>query len=89
MEYFGNEFFLIALTFSTYFVGKVLRNRTGWVIMNPILITIVVLIAFLKLTGVTYETYNEGGHLIEFWLRPAVVALGVPLYQQLSTIKKQ
>ena len=36
-----------------------------------------------------YETYNKGGHMIEFWLRPAVVALGVPLYMQLSTIKKQ
>ena len=47
------------------------------------------LIAFLKLTGISYETYNEGGHLIEFWLRPAVVALGVPLYLQLGTIRKQ
>ena len=36
-----------------------------------------------------YETYNEGGHLIEFWLKPAVVALGVPLYLQLEMIKKQ
>ena len=42
-----------------------------------------------ELTGISYETYNEGGHLIEFWLRPAVVALGVPLYLQLGTIRKQ
>ena len=80
IDYFSNQFFLIALTFGVYFFGKLLRKWTGWVIMNPILITIVVLIAFLKLTGISYETYNEGGHLIEFWLRPAVVALGVPLY---------
>ena len=79
IDYFSNQFFLIALTFGVYFFGKLLRKWTGWVIMNPILITIVVLIAFLKLTGISYETYNEGGHLIEFWLRPAVVALGVPL----------
>ena len=32
---------------------------------------------------------TKGGHLIEFWLKPAVVALGVPLYLQLETIKKQ
>ncbi len=87
--YFSNEFFLIALTFGVYFFGKLLRKWTGWVIMNPILITIIVLITFLKLAGISYETYNEGGHLIEFWLRPAVVALGVPLYLQLGTIKKQ
>lgn len=36
---------------------------------------------------IDYNTYNEGGHLIEFWLKPAVVALGVPLYLQLETIK--
>ena len=89
MEYFSNEFFLIALTFGSYFVGKLLRRLTGWVIMNPILVSIVCIIAFLKITGVSYETYNKGGHMIEFWLRPAVVALGVPLYMQLSTIKKQ
>ena len=88
-DYFSNEFFLIALTFGSYFVGKLLRRRTGWVVMNPILVAIVVVIGFLEVTGVSYETYNAGGHMIEFWLRPAVVALGVPLYMQLSTIKKQ
>ena len=89
MEYFSNDFFLIALTFGSYFVGKLLRRMTGWEILNPGLVSIVCIIAFLKLTGVSYETYNKGGHMIEFWLRPAVVALGVPLYMQLSTIKKQ
>lgn len=87
-QYFSNEFFLIALTFGSYFLGKLLRRRTGWVIMNPILVAIAVVITFLELSGVSYETYNAGGHMIEFWLRPAVVALGVPLYMQLEKIKK-
>ena len=89
MEYFSNDFFLISLTFGTYFLGKLLRRRTGWVIMNPILVAICCMILFLKLTGVSYDTYYQGGRMIEFWLKPAVVALGVPLYMQLSTIKKQ
>lgn len=88
-EYFSNEFFLIAFTFGTYFLGKLLRKWTGWVIMNPILVSITLIIAFLELTGVDYNAYREGGQMIEFWLRPAVVALGVPLYLQLSTIKKE
>lgn len=89
MSYVNNEFFLIAMTFTLYFLAKQLNKRTGWVLLNPILLTIAALIAFLKFTGVSYDTYNQGGHLIEFWLRPAVVALGVPLYLQLETIKKQ
>ncbi len=89
MEFLENEFFLLALTFTLFFLAKLLQKKTGMVLLNPILITIALLIVFLKLTGISYETYNEGGHLIEFWLKPAVVALGVPLYLQLETIKKQ
>jgi predicted murein hydrolase (TIGR00659 family) len=80
---------LLAITFGLYFLAKLLQKKTGVLLLNPILLTIAVLIIFLKMTGVSYETYNEGGHLIEFWLKPAVVALGVPLYLQLETIKKQ
>lgn len=89
MEFLSNEFFLIALTLGSYFLGKLLRKRTGWAIMHPVLVSICILILFLQLTGISYETYNSGGSMIEFWLKPAVVALGVPLYQQLETIKKQ
>ena len=89
MEYLENEFFLLALTFGLFFLSKLLQKKTGLVLLNPILITIALLIIFLKATGISYETYNKGGHLIEFWLRPAVVALGVPLYLQLESIKKQ
>jgi putative effector of murein hydrolase len=89
MEYLENKFFLLAFTFGVFFLSRVLQKKTGWVVLNPILLTIAVLILFLKFTGISYEIYNEGGHLIEFWLKPAVVALGVPLYLQLEMIKKQ
>ena len=68
---------------------KALQKRTGWVLLNPILLTMFTVILFLKLTGISYDTYQEGGKLIEFWLKPAIVALGVPLYLQLEMIKKQ
>lgn len=89
MNYLENEFFLLALTFGIYFFAKVLQKKTGILLLNPILLTIAVLIIFLKFTHISFDTYNEGGHLIESWLKPAVVALGVPLYLQLETIKKQ
>lgn len=89
MSYFENKFFLLAFTFGIFFLAKLLQKKTGQVLLNPILLTIAIIIIFLKMTNISYETYNEGGHLIEFWLRPAVVALGVPLYLQLETIKKQ
>ena len=89
MNFLENEFFLLAVTFGIFFLAKLLQKKTGIMLLNPILLTIAILIVFLKMTHISYETYNEGGHLIEFWLKPAVVALGVPLYLQLETIKKQ
>ncbi|MDR2040218.1 MAG: LrgB family protein [Bacteroidales bacterium] len=89
MEYLENKYFLIFVTFGVFFIAKLIQKKTGYILLNPILLTIAVLIAFLKLTGISYETYSEGGDLIEFWLKPAIVALGVPLYLQLRQIKKQ
>lgn len=89
MSFFENEFFLLFITFGIYFLTKLLQKKTGLVLLNPILLTIAIIIIFLKIANIPYEIYNEGGHLIEFWLKPAVVALGVPLYLQLEVIKKQ
>jgi len=89
MLYFENEYFLLTLTFGVFFLAKHIQQRTGWTWLNPILVSILVLIAFLKLTGVSYETYKVSGSKIDFWLKPAVVALGVPLYRQLSAIRQQ
>lgn len=89
MDYLENKYFLIALTFIVFFLAKQLQKRTGLIILNPILMSMIVLILFLKTFNISYDTYYEGGQLIEFWLKPAVVALGVPLYLQLESIKKQ
>ena len=85
---FENQYLILAMTFAIFYYFRRLQYRTGWLLLNPILIAIVVLIAYLKLTGVSFETFEESGSLIDFWLKPAVVALGVPLYLQFEAIKK-
>ena len=89
MEIMSNPIILLAITFGIYYVARQIQKWTGWVVLNPILITIAALIALLQLTGISYETYEQGGQYIEFWLKPAIVALGVPLYQHLGQIRRQ
>ena len=89
MEIMSNPIILLAITFGIYYVARQIQKRTGWVVLNPILITIAALIALLQLTGISYETYEQGGQYIDFWLKPAIVALGVPLYQNLGQIRRQ
>lgn len=81
--------FIIALTFSIFYCAQRVQQKTRLILLNPILVSILIIIAILFIFNIGYETYHEGSQLIEFFLKPAVVALGVPLYQQLEKIKKQ
>lgn len=89
MSFLENSYFQIALTFGIYYAARTLQGRTRKVWLNPILITIAVMIAFLKLSGMSYTQYASAGSMIEFWLQPAIVALGVPLFQQLKAIRQR
>lgn len=89
MEILQNNLILLALTFGIFYGARQFQKWTGWIILNPILVTIIVLIGFLQLTGIDYATYQQAGGYIEFWLKPAIVALGVPLYQNLAQIRRQ
>lgn len=89
VEFLQNKYFLIALTFGVFLGAKMLQKRTGIVVFHPIFVTIIVLICVLTAGGISPDTYSEGGDYIEFWLKPAVVALGVPLYRQLESIRRQ
>lgn len=66
MLYLENKYFLIALTFVVYLCAQLLQRRTGLAFLNPILLTIVVLIVVLLGAGIDYETYEEGGELHRF-----------------------
>ena len=89
MEILQNNLVMLALTFGIFYGARQFQKWTGWIVFNPILVTIAVLIVLLKLTGISYETYSQAGGYIEFWLKPAIVALGVPLYQNLGQIRRQ
>lgn len=84
-----SELFLVTLTFLLFWLFKWLNRRTGVALLNPMILTIGALITFLKVTGISYDEYSSGGHLIEFWLKPAIVALALPLYNELRHIRSQ
>lgn len=81
--------FAIASTLLTYWVAQKIYAHWNFPFLNPVLITILALMGMLKGLQIPYENYAAGGQYISFWLGPAVVALGVPLYEHMDTIKKR
>lgn len=88
-EFLNSELFAVTLTIAVFWIGMLIQQKTRLVALNPILIAIVVIILLLKVSGTSYETYNEGSKYIAFLLKPAIVALGIPLYMQIEQIRKQ
>lgn len=86
---FQSEIFVLAFTFLVFFLSQKLQQKVKLIILNPILVSVTIIILILSVFKVDYNSYHEGARLIEFFLKPAVVALGVPLYQQIERIKKQ
>lgn len=89
MNFLTNNLFLLALTFAVFLGASILQKRTRIMLLNPILVSIVAIILFLWATDISYDSYADSCKYIDFWLKPAIVALGVPLYRQLKTIRKQ
>ena len=53
-------FFGVLISLAAYGIGMLLKLKTGWSLMNPLLISIILVIITLLLTGVDYKTYSAG-----------------------------
>lgn len=88
-EIMGNSlFFGVMISVAAYEIGVLLKKKFKLVIFNPLLIAIAVIIVILAITGVEYDTYNDGAKYLSYLLTPATVCLAVPLYEQLEILKK-
>lgn len=81
-------FFGAILSLTAYEAGLLLKRRFKLAILNPLLIGIICVMAVLALLHVDYKEYNRGAGYISYFLTPATVCLAVPLYQQVSLLKK-
>ena len=80
-------FFGAALSLAGYEVGLLLKKKFKMALFNPLLIAILCVMGMLQLM-VDYKTYNAGGQYISYLLTPATVCLAVPLYRQLTLLRK-
>ena len=74
-------------TLVVYLLALAFYQRVGqapWA--NPVLWSIVGLGAVLLISGVPYPSYFAGAQFIHVLLGPAVVALGVPLWERRTTL---
>ncbi|MEA5096732.1 Holin-like protein CidB [bioreactor metagenome] len=88
-EVIGNSvYFGVALCLLSYIAGIWIKKKLKWAILNPLLVSIVIVIAVLLIFDINYESFNNGGKYVSYFLTPATVCLAIPLYQQLELLNK-
>lgn len=78
----------VLISLASYALGVWLRKKTGLSFLNPLLVSIILVILFLSVSGISYSTYAESADYISFLLTPATICLAVPLYEQFKLLKK-
>lgn len=71
-----------------FYLGSKLFLKFHFPFFNPLLSAVLMVVAFLKLTGMDYKTYNEGAQYINYLLTPSTICLAVPLYEQIKLLKQ-
>lgn len=84
----NSVFFGAVLSLAAYETGLLLKKKFKMAILNPLLIGTICVMAVLMIFKVDYKKYNESAKYISYLLTPATVCLAVPLYEQMSLLKK-
>lgn len=87
-ELFASPFFGIALSILAFWVGVRIQKKTGLVVCNPLLIGIVLVVGVLLLFRIPYESYHQGGEIINMFLAPATACLAVAIYGKIRILKE-
>ena len=83
----SNEVFMLMFVMGTFLFGVFIYKRTKITLLQPLLISMIIIIPFLKFTGIDYPTFYQQTRILNFMLGPSVVALGYILYAQIEQIK--
>ena len=71
----NSQYWGLTLSIGAYLFACWLKQKTKLAFLNPILVSVIVIIAVLLGVGIDYDTYNKGASYLSWLLTPATVCL--------------
>ncbi len=79
----------LTLTLVAYQLAFLLYRKCKYnPLLNPVLVSVTMLVSILIFTKTSYKTYFDGAQFIHFLLGPATVALAIPLHAQMPKLRQ-
>lgn len=87
-EFFGSStYFFVAITLGCFSLANLCQKQLKQPLLNPILVSAVMVIAILKMLNVPNSNYQVGSHSLAFLLTPATICLAISFFEQFQKLK--
>ena len=80
--------FGIGITLGAYQLVLAGYEKTRWIFLQPVLVSMLLVIGVLLTCGLSYAEYRKSTEIMGILLGPATVALAIPLYLNLRRIRQ-
>lgn len=84
----NSVYFGVAISLVGYVIGVQLKKKFKLAVLNPLMISIIFVVGVVLLFKLDYPSYKKQAEILNYLLAPATIALAIPLYQQLSLLRK-
>ena len=83
----SSNYFGLILSIFFFLLAVRLKAKFRVAILNPLLVSTLIIIAILVVFRIPYEDYKASANLLSYLLTPATVCLAIPMYKQLRLVK--
>ena len=84
----NSVYFGVAVSLVGDVIGVQLKKKFKLAVLNPLMISIIFVVGVVLLFKLDYPSYKKQAEILNYLLTPATIALAIPLYQQLSLLRK-
>ena len=84
----NSPFFGLTLTAAAWCFGCWVQKKTGFILCNPLLTAVALIIATLSIFHIPYKIYAAGGDFIKLMLGPVTAVLALNIYHQRAILKE-
>ena len=78
----------LVVTLAAFYGAQRLQQKLKSPLLNPILVSVFLVLLFLSASGISIRNYQESMKNISWLLTPATVCLAVPMYEQFRMLRK-
>ena len=83
----SSGYFGLILSIFLFLLAVRLKAKFRVAILNPLLVSTIMVIAVLVIFQIPYEDYKASANLLSYLLTPATVCLAIPMYKQIRLLK--